>query len=291
VNDDIKTMAETMRRTGGVPGTWTLQVSLSVPVTLSLSGADAQHMTSEALTELVAKQLSSESSRTLASCIDEVVITDRPTPSLPDLSTVRVEPETIAFAAIGAARYRDSLRREQAALLTEEGGEVGFIGRITASPALAYAEWLFHRWSDEFPAVFAYEVAEPLGEALAKLYAPSPVVTLAEECRIAQEIFDAAIGRTAKTVHHPVTASVADDRAGRVFRAARFFRELLDSVETLSGIAEEYGSDVLATLMYLQSEIVKGDGGIEVSHDSPVIKLVGALPSAHEWQEYIEVGS
>ena len=47
-------------------------------------------------------------------------------------------------------------------------------------------------------------------------------------------------------------AAAADD-------AVLFMRELLGSVDTLTGIAEEHGPRTLADLMYLHASILDGD--------------------------------
>jgi hypothetical protein len=68
-----------------------------------------------------------------------------------------------------------------------------------------------------------------------------------------------------------------------------FFKELLESVETLSGIGDQYGSGTLADLMYLQNAISKGtfvDHFVEESSVSEVVKL---MPSADRWLKYIQV--
>jgi len=67
-----------------------------------------------------------------------------------------------------------------------------------------------------------------------------------------------------------------------------FFTELTDSVESLSGIADQYGSDTLALLMYLQMAILN-DSMIEVFDGDSVLTVISQLPSANEWMEYIEI--
>lgn len=63
----------------------------------------------------------------------------------------------------------------------------------------------------------------------------------------------------------------------------RFNRELLDSVETLGGIAEQYGVRTLADLMYLQMAILH-DGHIEVwGEQTNALEVLKGLPSADEW--------
>ncbi|MDD5300560.1 MAG: hypothetical protein PHD65_08710 [Gallionella sp.] len=71
--------------------------------------------------------------------------------------------------------------------------------------------------------------------------------------------------------------------------AAMFFQELLDSVETLTGIAVEHGSRTLADLMYLQNAILIG-GFIDYYPDeSKVLEIARVLPSGEQWSKFIKV--
>jgi hypothetical protein len=71
--------------------------------------------------------------------------------------------------------------------------------------------------------------------------------------------------------------------------ATMFFQELLDSVETLAGIAAEHGSRTLADLMYLQNAILSG-GCIDLYPDeSKVLEIARALPSGQKWSRFIKV--
>ena len=70
--------------------------------------------------------------------------------------------------------------------------------------------------------------------------------------------------------------------------AARFMQELLGSVETLVGIADEFGSRTLADLMYLQQAIIE-DGYIDnYPNESNVFQIIHALPSGLQWEKYIK---
>jgi len=71
--------------------------------------------------------------------------------------------------------------------------------------------------------------------------------------------------------------------------AALFFQELLDSVETLAGIAEEHGSRTLADLMYLNNAILSGGFIDHYADESKVLEIVGALPSGEQWSKLIKV--
>ena len=68
-----------------------------------------------------------------------------------------------------------------------------------------------------------------------------------------------------------------------------FYSELIDSVETLTEIAEIHGARTLADLMYLQNAILTG-GFIDYYPDeSNVLEIAGALPSGEQWSEFIKV--
>lgn len=71
--------------------------------------------------------------------------------------------------------------------------------------------------------------------------------------------------------------------------AAKFFRELLDSVETLSGIAVEHGARTLADLMYLQNAILNGGFIDHYPDESKVLEIASALPSGEQWSRFIKV--
>ena len=78
-----------------------------------------------------------------------------------------------------------------------------------------------------------------------------------------------------------------DEKCGKQ-ASSKFFQELLDSSETLTGIAVEYGSRTLADLMYLQNAILVG-GVIDCySDESKVLEIVSALPSGEQWSKFIK---
>lgn len=72
--------------------------------------------------------------------------------------------------------------------------------------------------------------------------------------------------------------------------AARiFFKELSDSVETLSGIGTQYGVQVLADLMWLH-HVIMTDGFVQVFEDensSKIAEVVKSLPSAAHWMQFV----
>lgn len=71
--------------------------------------------------------------------------------------------------------------------------------------------------------------------------------------------------------------------------AQQFFQELLDSVETLSGIAEVHGERTLADLFYLQTAILKNTSIEHIEGESEVLNIAKALASGNEWVKYIDV--
>lgn len=70
--------------------------------------------------------------------------------------------------------------------------------------------------------------------------------------------------------------------------AVVFMGELLDSTETLTGIAEQHGPRTLADLMYLHSAILTGGFIDYIPGESAVMELVQQLPSAARWMEFIK---
>lgn len=70
--------------------------------------------------------------------------------------------------------------------------------------------------------------------------------------------------------------------------ATLFMRELIDSVESLTAIAEKHGARTLADLMYLQSAILEGGFIDAYPAESAVQRIVGGLPSASLWSKYIK---
>jgi hypothetical protein len=68
-----------------------------------------------------------------------------------------------------------------------------------------------------------------------------------------------------------------------------FIQELLDSVETLSGIAEQHGARTLADLMYLQNAILSGGVIDHCPGESKVLEIASGLPSGDQWSKFITV--
>lgn len=71
--------------------------------------------------------------------------------------------------------------------------------------------------------------------------------------------------------------------------ATRFMQELLESVETLAGIADEHGPRTLADLMYLQQAILNGGFIDYYPGESKVLEIAESLPSSEQWTKFIKV--
>lgn len=81
----------------------------------------------------------------------------------------------------------------------------------------------------------------------------------------------------------------AAHQASRSELARQFMQELLDSVETLSGIADTHGSRTLADLMYLQNAILSGNYIDHYPGESKVLEIANSLPSGARWAKYIDL--
>lgn len=71
--------------------------------------------------------------------------------------------------------------------------------------------------------------------------------------------------------------------------AQAFMVELLNSVETLGGIADAHGARTLADLMYLQQAILTGSFIDHYPDESAVLAIVQLLPSGPQWAGFIKV--
>ena len=69
--------------------------------------------------------------------------------------------------------------------------------------------------------------------------------------------------------------------------AARFTRELLDSVETLGDIAEQFGNEGLVTLLYLQAAILNGSFVEMDTRHAELVAFLKTLPSAGKWMKHV----
>lgn len=73
----------------------------------------------------------------------------------------------------------------------------------------------------------------------------------------------------------------------RIAMAGMFMRELLESVETLTGVAEEYGPRTLADLMYLHGAILNNSFIEHIPGESSVFNIAHQLPSGGHWVKFI----
>ncbi len=89
----------------------------------------------------------------------------------------------------------------------------------------------------------------------------------------------------------PSSASQDDEerKAQGHDRGRLFMLELLDSVETLTGIAEQHGARTLADLMYLQNAILSGGFIDHYPEESKVLEIASGLPSGGQWSKFIAV--
>jgi hypothetical protein len=72
--------------------------------------------------------------------------------------------------------------------------------------------------------------------------------------------------------------------------AKRFFEELLTSVESLTGLADEFGVNTLADVLYLQNAILVGEQIDVWPDETDILAVLGKLPSAQEWMNYTKLG-
>ena len=71
--------------------------------------------------------------------------------------------------------------------------------------------------------------------------------------------------------------------------AKQFHAELLDAVESLTGVAEQHGALALANVVYLQTAILKG-GAIELTRDEAEnFSFVRDLPSGGRWWQSVKL--
>ncbi|SAK97571.1 hypothetical protein AWB82_07145 [Caballeronia glebae] len=81
----------------------------------------------------------------------------------------------------------------------------------------------------------------------------------------------------------------ADVSPRQAAHAKQFHAELLDAVETLTGIADQHGALALATVVYLQAAILKG-GVIELTRNEvDSFAFVRDLPSGGRWWQSVKV--
>lgn len=88
---------------------------------------------------------------------------------------------------------------------------------------------------------------------------------------------------------HDWAIDTVEQKARNADSAIKFMKELLESVETLTGIADEYGSRTFADLMYLQLAILKGGFIDHYPDESKVLDIARSLPSGEQWVTFIKV--
>lgn len=72
-------------------------------------------------------------------------------------------------------------------------------------------------------------------------------------------------------------------------KAKQFMQELLDSVETLTSIADLYGPRTLADLMCLHSAVANGGFVDYYPGESCALDVIKPLPSGEQWVQYVKV--
>lgn len=83
--------------------------------------------------------------------------------------------------------------------------------------------------------------------------------------------------------------TLIERKAAGADEATRFMQELLDSVETLGGIAEVHGVRTLTDLMHLQSAILRGSFIDSYPDESAAMDIATSLPSGERWAKFVRV--
>ncbi len=149
-------------------------------------------------------------------------------------------------------------------------------------------EVLYFTWvGDEEGTEFSERITE---EDLANAIVDGSTITINDP----NGDFDIQLYRLATVEINPAPASPPsredeEHQAQGHQRASLFMRELLDSVETLSGIAEQHGARTLADLMYLQNAILSGGFIDHYPGESKVLEIARDLPSGGQWSKFIAV--
>jgi hypothetical protein len=98
---------------------------------------------------------------------------------------------------------------------------------------------------------------------------------------------DDDIERSTKLVKDVISDLWIDSR--RVGDALKFHDELLQSVETLTGIAEQHGVIALANVNYLQTAILRGSNIELSSGDEGQLEMLRSLPSGEQWLKHVTI--
>lgn len=83
--------------------------------------------------------------------------------------------------------------------------------------------------------------------------------------------------------------TISERKGAAADDAVMFMDELLDSVETLSSIADAFGQRTLVDLMYLQNAILKGNYIDGYPQESAVLDIARKLPSGNRWSTFIKM--
>jgi hypothetical protein len=181
---------------------------------------------------------------------------------------------------LGASRDKDAQLQLAALLqLRGSGGKPIFTAELSGYAAQAAAKELVASWHDALSEASPDDLIGDLDDAI-KL--------LIEFREHAATILPAAnvhetMAETGRVTHE------AGCRSADVEGARQFFSELLESLETLSGVAEAHGARTLADLMFLQGAILNGTFIDAYPEESRVIDIVKALPSGDRWLTYVVV--
>lgn len=73
----------------------------------------------------------------------------------------------------------------------------------------------------------------------------------------------------------------------RATAAVEFWNELMGSVETLTGIADQHGVRTLTDVMYLHQAILSGSVIDDYPENSKLREVIALLPSSIRWMAYI----
>jgi hypothetical protein len=82
--------------------------------------------------------------------------------------------------------------------------------------------------------------------------------------------------------------TLIEQKAAAADEATLFMQELLDSVETLAGIASVHGTRTVVDLMYLQGAILHGGFIDHYPGESAVMDIASGLPSGERWATFIK---
>jgi len=165
---------------------------------------------------------------------------------------------------------------------------LGSITNVDEPNSAPENEVLYFTWvGDEEGTEFSERITE---EDLANAIVDGNTITISDP----DGDFDIQLYRLAPVeinLAPPSTASQDDEerKAQGHDRARLFLQELLDSVETLSGIAEQHGARTLADLMYLQNAILSGGFIDHYPEESKVFEIASGLPSGGQWSKFIAV--